>query len=68
MLEEEGMAGKFDNIITQNDYFPESFFYQLLGTPEKIFLYNKAFYKYIQQKNTGQPIRVALSHYEMYRF
>lgn len=56
MLEEEGMTGKFDNIITQNDYFPESFFYQLLGAPENIFLYNEDFDKYIQQQETqGNP-------------
>lgn len=49
MLEEEGMIGKFDNIISQNDYFPESFFYQLLGSPENIFLYNEIFDEYIQK-------------------
>ena len=51
MLEEEGMTGKFGNIISQNDYFPESFFYQILGCPENIFLYNEIFDQYTQNKN-----------------
>ena len=41
MLHEEGMDGKFDDILSQNDYFPESFFYQWIGFPENIFLYNE---------------------------
>lgn len=49
MLLEEGMQGKFDNILSQNDYFPESIFYQLLGSPENIFLYNEIFDEYIQK-------------------
>lgn len=48
LLEDEGMAGKFDNIISQNDYFPESFFYQLLGCPENIYLYNETFAQLIR--------------------
>ena len=43
MLHEEGMDGKFDNILSQNDYFPESFFYQWIGFPENVFLYNEVF-------------------------
>ena len=49
MLLEEGMQGKFDNILSQNDYFPESIFYQLLGSPENIFLYNEIFDEYIEK-------------------
>ena len=49
MLLEEGMQGKFDNILSQNDYFPESVFYQLIGSPENIFLYNEIFDEYIQK-------------------
>lgn len=41
MLKEEGMEGKFDNVLNQGDYFSESFFYQLIGYPENIFIYNK---------------------------
>ena len=51
MLAEEGMQGKFDNILSQNDYFPESIFYQFLGSPENVFLYNEIFDEYIQKKN-----------------
>lgn len=50
MLEEEGMTGKFDNIVSQNDYFPESFFYQFLGNPENIFLYNEIFDDYLKRQ------------------
>ncbi len=49
MLEEEGMKGKFDNILSQNDFFPESIFYQLLGSPENVFLYSEIFDKYIHR-------------------
>lgn len=40
MLHEEGMDGKFADILDQENYFPESFFYQWIGFPENIFLYN----------------------------
>lgn len=49
ILAEEGMQGKFDNILNQNDYFPESFFYQFLGSPENVFLYSEIFHKYIHR-------------------
>lgn len=49
MLAEEGMQGKFDNILSQNDYFPESVFYQMIGSPENIFLYNEIFDEYIRK-------------------
>ena len=49
MLAEEGMEGKFDNILSQNDFFPESFFYQFLGSPENVFLYSEIFGKYIHR-------------------
>lgn len=45
MLHEEGMDGKFDDILSQDNYFPESFFYQWIGFPENVFLYNKMFDK-----------------------
>lgn len=51
MLAEEGIEGKFDNILGQNDYFPESVFYQFLGSPENVFLYNEIFAEYIQKQN-----------------
>lgn len=43
MLMEEGMEGKFDNIMSQKDYFPESIFYQFIGYPENAFFYNEIF-------------------------
>lgn len=49
MLIEEGMKGKFDNVLTQNDFFPESFFYQFLGSPENVFLYNEIFDEYVHR-------------------
>ena len=49
MLAEEEMQGRFDNILTQNDYFPESVFYQMIGSPENIFLHNEIFNEYIQK-------------------
>ena len=50
MLAEEGMEGKFGNILDTQDFFPESFFYQLIGYPENIFLYNDIFEE-AQSKN-----------------
>lgn len=52
MLHEEGMDGKFDDILSQDDYFPESFFYQWIGFPENIFLYNEVFEKINPNKRT----------------
>lgn len=43
MLHEEGLDGKFDDVLNQENYFPESFFYQWVGVPENIFLYNEVF-------------------------
>lgn len=43
MLAEEGLQGKFSDILDNNNYFPESFFYQWLGFPENVFLYNEVF-------------------------
>lgn len=37
MLHEEGLDGKFDDILNQENYFPESFFYQWIGFPENVF-------------------------------
>ena len=49
MLHEEGMDGKFDDILSQDDYYPESFFYQWIGFPENVFLYNEVFDKAIEK-------------------
>lgn len=50
MLHEEGLDGKFDDVLCQDNYFPESFFYQWIGFPENIFLYNDVFLKYSEQE------------------
>ncbi|MCI8645077.1 MAG: CHAT domain-containing protein [Lachnospiraceae bacterium] len=47
MLHEEGLDGKYDDVLDQENYFPESFFYQWVGFPENIFLYNDVFAKTI---------------------
>lgn len=46
MLHEEGLDGKFDDVLSQSNYFPESFFYQWIGFPENVFLYNEIFAEY----------------------
>ncbi|MGN1224068.1 MAG: hypothetical protein ACI4TG_03045 [Ruminococcus sp.] len=49
MLKEEGLDGKYSNILDNYNYFPESFFYQFIGNPENIFLYNNIFKEAIEQ-------------------
>ena len=55
MLHEEGMDGKFDDIFNKGNYFPESFFYQWIGFPENIFLYNETYAERIKisKENEG---------------
>lgn len=43
MLKEENMEGKFNDILNENNYFPESIFYQFIGYPENIFINNDIF-------------------------
>lgn len=43
MLKEENMEGKFKDILDENNYFPESVFYQFIGYPENVFIYNDIF-------------------------
>jgi hypothetical protein len=43
MLKEENMSGKFSNVLDDYDFFPESLFYQLIGYPENILIYNELF-------------------------
>ena len=52
MLAEEGMQGCFGDILDQSDYLPESFFYQFLGKPENVFLFNEIFDEYNQKYGT----------------
>ena len=49
MLHDEGMDGKFDDILSMDNYFPESFFYQWIGFPENVFFYNKEVDKVIEK-------------------
>lgn len=53
MLYEEGLEGKYDDVLNQENYFPESFFYQWVGFPENIFLYNEVFAKSIDYIRTN---------------
>ncbi len=55
-LHEEDMDGKFDDILSQDDYFPESFFYQWIGFPESVFLYNEVFDELIEKELTKSTI------------
>lgn len=43
MLREEGLEGKYDDILNREDYFPESFFYQWMGYPENVFLFEDGY-------------------------
>lgn len=49
MAREENLDRHFDAVINSGGYFPESVFYQLIGTPENVFLRNATFEKVIQQ-------------------
>lgn len=40
MIKEDGMEGRFDSILDNETFFPESFFYQMIGLPETILLTN----------------------------
>jgi hypothetical protein len=47
MLARDGLEKHFDAIVRSNDFFPESLFYQLIGFPENVFLYNEVIEKSI---------------------
>ena len=49
MLHEEGLDDKFSNVLNHADYFPESFFYQWIGFPENVFIFNEEFEKVVQE-------------------
>ena len=40
MLAEDGLGDFFDSIIKSQGFFPESLFYQMVGSPEKIYIYH----------------------------
>ncbi|HCW54753.1 MAG TPA: hypothetical protein DG753_13690 [Clostridium sp.] len=43
MLMEDRMDEYFDSLLSSTGYYPESIFYQLIGYPENVFLYNEYF-------------------------
>ena len=40
MLDDDGLHGKYDSIFNNKDFFPESFFYQWIGSPDSIMIDN----------------------------
>ena len=40
MLNDDGLHGKYDSILNNKDFFPESFFYQWIGSPDSIMIDN----------------------------
>lgn len=40
MLDDNGLSGKYDSILNSKDFFPESFFYQWIGSPDSIIIDN----------------------------
>ncbi len=43
MLKKDGLERHFESVFKKHDFLAESLFYQLIGFPENIFLYNKIF-------------------------
>lgn len=54
MMSEEGVVGKFANVLDEKRYYPESYFYQMIGYPENIILYNK-YYDEMRQDIRNVP-------------
>lgn len=48
IAKKDNMVNYLDSVISSKGYFPESFFYQMVGHPENIFLYNEAFERFYQ--------------------
>ena len=48
MAYKDHIGHQFDAVINSSSYFPESVFYQLIGTPENVFLRNATFEKVFQ--------------------
>ena len=49
MAYKDHIGHQFDAVINSSSYFPESVFYQLIGTPENVFLRNATVEKVFQQ-------------------
>lgn len=45
MLSEEGIHNSFQDVLNEKNYFPESFFYQWIGFPDNIFIYDENYEK-----------------------
>lgn len=45
MLKGEKLEAHFKSLVESNDFYPESLFYQFIGYPENIFIYNEVFEK-----------------------
>lgn len=50
IAQKSNIINYLDSIIKAQGYYPESFFYQMIGYPENIFLYNEIFEKYNNRK------------------
>mgnify|MGYP002624357561 CR=1 FL=1 len=44
----DGIGSYFDSVIRDDNYFPESVFYQLIGFPENVFVKNSTMHSYIE--------------------
>ncbi len=49
MLREEGIGNSFQDILNEKNYFPESFFYQWIGFPDNIFIYDENYENYMKK-------------------
>ena len=52
MAKEDGIGEKMENYLKSQGYFPESIFYQWLGSPENIFVYNPHYIKAMKEFET----------------
>ncbi len=43
------MDGKFDDVLSDKKYFPESYFYQMIGYPENVFLNSSYLSEYVEK-------------------
>ena len=49
MAKEDGIGEKMENYFKSQGYFPESIFYQWIGSPENIYVYNPHYIKALEQ-------------------
>lgn len=54
MAAEDNYDGYFDAVISSQGFFPESLFYQMIGSPENIFLYHPVNEKLRKKFDSGQ--------------